>query len=75
MPIDNLGGYLNSIMDIELKTEREGMSKEEIERRAKGILYSRGNLETQIRAKYGNNLPENKLYAIVKNMFPDKFQK
>lgn len=72
--IANRGGYLNSIMDKEIKKE-ESMSFEEQLKKTRGILYSNPQLEPRIRAKYGDNIGDKALVRIIKQMYPEKFEK
>jgi len=70
--IANRGGYLNSIIDKEIKKE-ESMSFEEQLKKTRGILYSNSQLEPRIRAKYGDNVGDKALVRIIKQMYPNKF--
>lgn len=70
--IQNPAAYLSSIMDKEITAASPKMEQAEKVRIAKGILFSRPQLEQQLLAKYPN-ISEQKLVAIIEKKFPEKF--
>lgn len=71
-PIGNKAAYLNSILDQEIKIAPK-LDKASITKRVNAILFSNPNVESRIRAKYGN-LSQQAIEGIVQKMFPEKFQ-
>ena len=67
--VKNKAGYLNSIMDKELKKVKKTV---DVTKKVNAILFSRPNVQKQVEAKYGN-LSQEALNAVIVKMFPDKF--
>lgn len=71
--IQNPAAYLSSIMDKAITSSTPKMEMSQKIKVMKGILYSRPDVERQIRAKYGD-LSERKMLFIVEGMFGNKFR-
>jgi len=71
--VNNPAAYLLSILDKDI-TKKEQLSEAEVTKRVNGILFSNVELESQIRAKYGN-IGQEMINKIIKSKYPDKFEK
>lgn len=71
--VKNYGGYLNSIMDKELKPETAKMTDNEVTRRVNAIMFSNPSLEQKIRNKYGE-LSQSALNSVIKKTYPERFR-
>lgn len=70
-PITNKAAYLNAILDQDIMTSSK-LDKATITKRVNAILFSNPDVESRIRAKYGN-LSQQAIEGIIQKMFPEKF--
>lgn len=71
--VENRGGYLASILEVELPEETTQLPHAEQLKRARGILFSRPQLERQLRAKHGE-LSDKQLVSLIRREFPERFE-